>query len=162
MWLAQGLGVGRIPRAPGTFGSALGVGWFLVLLLPGHFGTFVAGIVAGLAWSIWCCDAAERVLRRKDPGSVVLDEIAAIPLCYLPWVIHVWWPAGQMPAPEHFFTADTWWRTVLIFALFRLFDVWKPWPVRASQGLAGGFGVMVDDVLAAGYTALVSLALIAR
>jgi phosphatidylglycerophosphatase A len=161
LWVAQGFGSGRIPVAPGTFGSVVGLLWFAALLVAGNFWVFLAGILTALALSVWLCGAAEKILKQTDPGSIVLDEIAAVPVCFLPWVISQWQSSGAMPSPEFFFSARTWHFTVIIFALFRLFDVWKPWPVRQSQHLPGGWGVTLDDVLAAVYVALVSLLFIA-
>jgi phosphatidylglycerophosphatase A len=100
---------------------------------------------------------AEKVLRQKDPGSVVLDEIVAVPLCFLSWIGIVFARTGALPAAEYFFSRDTTWFTLGVFVLFRLFDIAKPWPVRGSQSLPGGWGVTVDDLLAAGYVSLVVL-----
>ena len=86
LWIAQGFGVGRIPRAPGTFGSLVGVLWFGLLLMPGSMGIFIGGTIAAIALSVWLCGAGEQLLGQKDPGSVVLDEIAALPVCFLGWV----------------------------------------------------------------------------
>ena len=157
VWVAQGFGVGRMPFAPGTFGTLLGLPWFLLLVSTGNFWTFLGGLLAGLALSVWLCGEAETLLRRHDPPSVVLDEITALPICFLPWVVRAWWPAGQMPNPAVFFSPKTWWMAAGLFALFRVFDILKPWPVKQSQGLAGGWGVTIDDVLAAVYVALLSL-----
>lgn len=158
LWLAQGFGIGRIPVAPGTFGSVVGVLWFALLLWPQNIWVFLAGTVFGLALSVWFCAAGERALNQTDPGSVVFDEIAAIPLCFLGWVFIVLFRTGSMPAPAHFFSRQTWLLTLGVFALFRIFDVWKPWPVRQSQSLPGGWGVTADDALAAIYVNMVVLA----
>jgi phosphatidylglycerophosphatase A len=158
LWLAQGLGLGRIPAAPGTFGSVLGVAWFAVLLASGRWWVFLAGTVAGLGVSVWLSSAAERILGRKDPGGVVVDEVAAVPVCFLPWVMVALHYSRALPEPEFFLSARTWPVTVGIFAAFRLFDVVKPWPVRQSQALAGGWGITVDDLLAAVYVAVAWLA----
>lgn len=157
LWIAQGFDVGRIPVAPGTFGTLVGILWFVVLLVPGSLLLFLAGTMAGLAVSVWCCGEAERILGEQDPGSVVLDEIVAMPICFAPWVVAEWWTVGSMPLPEMFVTGAGWWRTGTIFLLFRIMDIWKPWPVRQSQNLPGGWGVTADDVLAAIYVAMVSL-----
>lgn len=151
LWLAQGFGVGRIPVAPGTFGSGVGLLWFLVLVRTGNFWLYVAGLILGIILSIWLCGAAEKILKQTDPSSVVLDEIAAIPLCFFGWVASDWFRRGQMPEPETFFSSSNWWCTLLILGLFRVFDILKPWPVRQSQNLPGGWGVTVDDLLAALY-----------
>lgn len=161
LWVAQGFGVGRIPVAPGTFGSVLGVGWFALLLLPGHLWCFIAGICVGFALSVWLCEAGEKALGRKDPGSVVLDEITAIPLCFASWVGLELWRTGAFPGVGTFFSKQNWPLVVGVFALFRLFDVAKPWPVRQTQSLPGGWGITVDDFLAAVYVSLVALAVYA-
>lgn len=157
LWIAQGFGVGRIPVAPGTFGSVIGVLWFGLLLATGNLWLFTAGSIAAIALSVWLCGAAEKALGQEDPGSVVLDEIAALPVCYWGWVAILVWKTGALPAFADFFTARTWLLTLGVFAAFRFFDVAKPWPVDQSQSLPGGWGVTIDDVLAAVYVNLVVL-----
>jgi phosphatidylglycerophosphatase A len=132
LWLATGLGIGRIPFAPGTFGSleGLALAWALSyaplapwrLLAVGLL--FVAGLVA--------CGRAAKILGATDPQQVVFDEIAAMPVVFL-------------AVDFHFTTA------LLGFALFRAFDIIKPWPVGWGETLAGGRGIMADDLLAALY-----------
>lgn len=151
LWLAQGFGIGRIPTAPGTFGSLLGLLWFGVLLLAGNWPGFLAGLFIGLALSVYLCGQAEKILGRKDPGSVVFDEIAAVPICFIGWLAIVISRTGSWPGPGYFVSNHTWLVTIAVFAAFRFFDVVKPWPVRQSQSLPGGWGVTVDDVLAAVY-----------
>jgi phosphatidylglycerophosphatase A len=156
LWAAQGFGAGRIPFAPGTWGSLVGLLWTAVLLRSGDLWVFAVGLLAGLALSVWVCGQAETILREKDPGSVVLDEIAAMPLCFL-WVgLKDWVQCGRLPDPERLVESHTWLAVVGVFVLFRAFDIWKPWPVRQSQRLPGGWGVTADDVLAALWTALVT------
>ena len=101
--------------------------------------------------------AAEKILKQTDPPSVVLDEIVAVPICFLPWVTQAWLGAGTLPALGTFFSGQALWQVVLTVALFRLFDIAKPWPIRGSQRLPGGWGVVTDDVLAAVDVALVQL-----
>jgi phosphatidylglycerophosphatase A len=158
LWIAQGFGVGRIPVAPGTFGSMIGLLWFLLLLLAHNFWVYLAGTLIGLGVSVWLCDVGEKVLQQKDPGSIVLDEISAVPVCFLGWIVIVFEKDGSLPAPEFFFARYHWPITLAILAGFRFFDVLKPWPVRASQSLPGGWGVTVDDVLAAFYVNAMVLA----
>jgi phosphatidylglycerophosphatase A len=157
LWIAQGFGVGRIPFAPGTFGSLVGLLWFALLLLPGRFYFFAIGTVTGVAVSVWLTDEAERILHAKDPGSVVLDEIVALPICFLSWLCVLYVKIGTLPKPEDFFVAERWKLTAMIFVAFRLLDIAKPWPVRQSQNLRGGWGVTMDDVLAAVYVNLLVL-----
>jgi len=155
LWLAQGFGIGRIPVAPGTFGTVVGLAWFALLLMVGNLGLYVVGCFVGLGLSVWLCGAGEKILKAKDPGSVVADEIAAIPICFLAWVIVQLRHTGVFPTPEYFFSKQHILPTLGVFAAFRLFDVWKPWPVRQSQSFPGGWGVTVDDALAAVYVNLV-------
>ncbi|HEX4342599.1 MAG TPA: phosphatidylglycerophosphatase A [Verrucomicrobiae bacterium] len=157
LWLAQGFGVGRIPVAPGTFGSVVGFLWFALLLMTGNIWLFILGTIVGIALSVWLCGAGEKILRQTDPGSVVMDEITAIPVCFAGWIGILLWKTGAFPHVNYFFSKANWLPMVGIFAAFRLFDVWKPWPVRQSQSLAGGWGVTVDDVLAAVYVSLGTL-----
>ena len=155
LWIAQGFGLGRIPLAPGTFGSLAGMLWFGLLLIPGSFWLFAGGTLAGIAVSVWLCGVAEQRLQQKDPGSVVLDEIAAVPVCFLGWVTMRVCQTGSLPAFAYFFSPQTWLITLGVFVACRVFDVVKPWPVRQSQSLPGGWGITIDDVLAAGYVNLV-------
>ncbi len=156
LWIAQGFGIGRIPFAPGTFGSLVGLLWFAVLLLPGNPWFGLGGMLAAMFLSVWLCGAAEKILHRTDPGSVVLDEIVAVPLCFAVWLVQYLARHGVLPAPGYFFSRDAWPLTLAVFAAFRLFDVIKPWPVRQSQRLPGGWGVTIDDVLAALYVNLLA------
>jgi phosphatidylglycerophosphatase A len=156
LWIAQGFGIGRIAVAPGTFGSLVGLGWLAVLLSFKSWTLFILGAAGGIAVSVWLCGEAERILGRKDPGSVVLDEIVAIPLCFAGWLAAVSLRRNSFPGPDFLLTHSL--SSVLIFALFRLFDVAKPWPVRQSQALSGGWGITIDDVLAAVYVNIVVLA----
>jgi phosphatidylglycerophosphatase A len=157
LWIAQGFGVGRIPIAPGTFGSMAGVLWFSLLVASGSFWVLAFGTLASLALSVWLCDAGEKILGKKDPSSIVLDEITAMPVCFLSWVGMVVWKTGAVPGLADFFSQSNWLMTLAVFAAFRFFDVLKPWPVRQSQALPGGWGITVDDVLAAVYVDLVVL-----
>jgi phosphatidylglycerophosphatase A len=157
LFIAQGFGIGRIPFAPGTFGSFLGLAWFALLASTGNFWAYLAGCIEGVAFSIWLCDDAEKLLGETDPGSVVLDEIIAIPFCLLPWVASMWMNSGAFPTVEYFFSGNALWVTLALVGLFRVFDIWKPWPIRQIQHLPGGWGVTADDLLAAVYVALLSL-----
>ncbi|MBK9374722.1 MAG: phosphatidylglycerophosphatase A [Holophagales bacterium] len=137
--LATGLGSGLLPKAPGTWGSLLAVlmgeGLFQVAGLIGVAGLAAVSTLVGVPVS-----ARVAVLRgRKDPGEVVVDEIAgqAIALTGLHTVL----PAGA-PDPLR------WGLVAIAFLLFRVFDILKPGPVDRLQSLPGGWGVMADDLLA--------------
>lgn len=150
VWLAEGLGLGGLPAAPGTWGTVGGLAWTLALLAGGP-PVFAAGTVLGLAAAVLLCGAAERHLGRPDPPSVVLDEIAAVPVCFAGWMgLHAL-RTGEALRPAGLFADGAWLVTLAVLGAFRFFDVLKPWPVRTSQSLPGGWGITADDLLAAGY-----------
>ena len=133
--LATAFGVGNIPKAPGTFGSILGVGlwWLMKDCLPFHAFTILA--------AVWIAGAAAKQMNNPDPPSVVIDEIVGMPIAL----------AGITPV---------WWHILVGFAAFRLFDIWKPFPIRQSQKLPGGWGIVVDDLLAGLCACLVTHAVV--
>ncbi len=101
-----------------------------------HHPLWIKGMLLALIFFIggWCATQAERVMGRKDPGQIVIDELLGQWITFLP------------------FTGLTLWQLAAGFALFRLFDIAKPWPVRASEKwLPAGYGIMIDDVLAGLY-----------
>lgn len=135
-WVATGFGIGRVPVAPGTFGTLLGVPVCLALReLSGPL--YVVAVVLLFIVGAWLCQLAERRLGSRDHASIVLDEVVG-------YLVTVWLaPAG-------------WVWLAIGFALFRLFDIWKPFPIRRLERLPGGLGVMADDA-AAGLYGFVSL-----
>jgi phosphatidylglycerophosphatase A len=142
-WLACGFGSGLAPVAQGTFGSLASILPWL-WLSHGSLPLNLLVIVIGFAVGVWACDVAGRALGVDDHRSLVWDEFIGQWIALLPALL----------AP--------WWAVVAGFALFRLFDVWKPWPIRwFDQHLKGGLGVMVDDVIA-GIFAAVALWVILR
>lgn len=149
--LAQGFGLGRIPFAPGTFGSMAGMVWLGLLLMFSSWAVFLIGTVIGIGISVVIGTEAERLLARKDPSSVVLDEIAAVPVCFIAVLAQRFGEGGYLPRPSFLWSGEGLIWAIAIFCGFRFFDIVKPWPVRLSQNLPGGWGVTVDDVVAAGY-----------
>ncbi|HET7330996.1 phosphatidylglycerophosphatase A [Dyella sp.] len=136
-WLACGFGSGLAPVAQGTFGSLAAILPWL-LLRQYSLSLNLAVIVIGFAVGIWACDIAGRALRVDDHRSLVWDEFIGQWIALLPALL------------------ASWWAIVLGFALFRLFDVWKPWPIRyLDRHLKGGLGVMADDVIAGIFAAVV-------
>src|SRR5687767_7607011 len=129
LWLAQGLGIGRIPIIPGTFGSGLGFLWFLLIAAPNNFAFFATAILFSLFVSVLCAEIAEKILNQHDPNSIVIDEIVAIPICFLCWIA----VDPTIDCPMWFFTEGRWKITLGILFAFRVFDIWKPWPIRQSQ-----------------------------
>jgi phosphatidylglycerophosphatase A len=139
-FLALGFGSGLAPRAPGTFGTLAALPlWWLAERVGGSMA--VVAIAAVLFFvGIWASERTSRALGVQDHGSLVIDEIAAFLLVL-----------AATP------TGAAW--VVFAFVLFRLFDIWKPWPIRvADRHVKGGFGVMLDDLLAAVYAVLVLIA----
>lgn len=148
VFVAEGFGVGRIPFAPGTFGTAVGWLWIYLLLLPRNVWFFGSGIVFGFLAAVWVGGWAEKTLDKKDPGSIVLDEITALPLAFLPAVLLTSSGATTLPALDYF-SGKMIFLPILAFVLFRIFDIWKPLGIARVQNIGGGLGLVLDDFLAA-------------
>ena len=132
-------GVGYLPLAPGTFGSLVGVGifWLLVRVNPL---VIVVAILAVTFAGIWAGSRVEQVSGRKDPGKVVVDEVAGQMIALFPLTLFPRWSTGAV---------------ILSFILFRFFDIVKPYPANRLQDLDGGMGIMFDDLVAGVYAAVV-------
>lgn len=136
--LAFGFGTGLSPVAPGTVGTLIGVLLFVPLsLLPPPL--FAAAVALLFALGCWICGESARLLGVHDHGGIVLDEIVGYPIAAAPLLLFpalpLPWLAGGMAAA---------------FVLFRLFDILKPWPIGAlDRHVRGGFGIMLDDLVAA-------------
>ncbi len=154
LWVAEGFGAGKLRPGPGTWGSVVGLLWTYLLLVPSTPWIYLLGSMIGVWLSVQLSGHAERVLGTSDPSSVVIDEIAAMPFCFLPWLWHFRTETGNFPSPIDLIHGGSGFLCPVVFALFRLFDIWKPWPIRQSQELPGGWGVTVDDVLAAAFVAV--------
>ena len=145
LWLAEGFGSGRLRPGPGTWGSLVGcILTVPVLSLP--LWMAVAVTLAAIFLAIPVCSRAEALLGKTDPGSVVLDEIVAIPLTLLPLkaggLLGVVSSGDLTVLPAH----ALWWAAA--FALFRVLDIGKPGPIGALQHLPRGWGIVMDDVAA--------------
>jgi phosphatidylglycerophosphatase A len=131
-------GLGRVPAAPGTFGALLGTlvaaGLAAAAVSPG---VEAAALVAANVLGVPLCTRAARLLGRGDPGQIVYDECASLPLALL-----VLPAAARTPAA-----------LAAAFVLHRIFDVNKPFPLRRLERLPRGLGIMADDWGAAGYAA---------
>ena len=146
--LAEGFGAGRAPFAPGTFGTLAGFLWIYLLLLPHNLWIYLAGIFVGFFVAVWIGGRAERIMGVTDPGSIVIDEITALPLAFLPaalWTIN----GISVRGFEQYFTVREIALPLLCFVFFRIFDIAKPLGIRRIQSLPGGWGLVVDDFLAA-------------
>ncbi|CRI63117.1 Phosphatidylglycerophosphatase A [Thiocapsa sp. KS1] len=134
-WIAFGFGSGLAPRAPGTVGTLAAIPLYL-LLSPLAWPFYVGLLVLFTFIGIWACDRTARDLDTKDPSAIVWDEWIGFLLTMVAA------PAG--------------WAWILAgFVLFRLFDIWKPWPVRvADRKVPGGLGIMLDDLIAGAMAAI--------
>jgi phosphatidylglycerophosphatase A len=125
--------------------------WFLLILAPGNAAIFISAILASIIVSIITSEEAEKILIAKDPNSVVIDEIVAIPICFLGWILKL----GELPSPSYFLVH--WKTSLLILFAFRVFDIWKPTPIRQTQRFPHGWGITIDDLLAGIWVAILSL-----
>lgn len=149
-------GVGYLPLAPGTWGSLLAVlsFWLAEGSLLGHpidtpdtispsvflVGQLIAiGVITLLG--IWAASRTEQILNAKDPGKVVIDEVAGQLIALLPLPL-----SGIGYAPV---------MVLIAFLLFRFFDIVKPYPARKMESLRGGLGIMADDLVAGAYAAII-------
>jgi phosphatidylglycerophosphatase A len=134
-FIAFGFGAGLSRYAPGTVGTVAAIPFALLLKqLPALY--FWAALVVLFVAGVYVCGSASRALGRHDPGNIVWDEMVGywLTVALLP-VTWAWWLAA--------------------FAAFRLFDILKPWPIRAlDRRVKGGFGIMLDDIVAALYAML--------
>ena len=151
-------GVGYLPLAPGTWGSLVGVGLYLLLqsVTPPFIRLWAKPNRLMLLWSIfiaielllitlitlvgiWAASRTERLTGKKDPGKVVIDEVAGQLIALLPIVPRL----------------DPGWLSIIVaFVLFRLFDIVKPYPARRLEKLESGLGIMSDDIVAGAYAAV--------
>lgn len=140
-WIASGFGSGFAPVAPGTVGTLVALlPWLALRELPLLHYTLV--VLAAFALGVWTANWVIRTIHVQDPAVVVWDEFVGV------WITLAAAPHG-------------WEWIVAGFALFRLFDIWKPWPVRwADSEVEGGLGAMLDDALA-GLYGLIALQLLA-
>jgi phosphatidylglycerophosphatase A len=128
--------IGRKLKAPGTWGSVAGLLYFTVVFYPMSLIGSLLLSALGAYVAVAICGEAEFRLGRRDPGEVILDEFVAMPLCFLGWPLLV----ASAPPWAVFLTG---------FALFRLFDITKPFGISRLQDLPGGWGVVADDIAAA-------------
>ena len=132
-------GVGYLPLAPGTFGSLVGVGIFWLLVRANPL-MIVAVIFAVTCAGIWAGSRIEQLSGRKDPGKVVVDEVAGQMIALFPLILFARWSIVAV---------------IVSFILFRFFDIVKPYPANRLQDLDGGTGIMFDDLVAGVYGAIV-------
>jgi len=135
LFIAQGAYSGRIPIAPGTAGTVIGVLLYLLVkdLSPLWYGAACVGVTV---LGTWAAGYADRILAAKDSPSIVIDEIAGLLIAM-------------------FMIPLAWGYIIAGFMLFRFFDILKPWPLKKLQDIPGGPGVMLDDIGAGVYTNII-------
>ncbi len=137
--LATWFGCGYFPWGPGTIGALVAVSIAFVLHVyagSGRFFFFVL-VIVWLVPAIWASTRSARLVKAKDPGLVVIDEVLG------QWLTLV--GAATL----------TWKNFLAAFLLFRVFDIWKPWPIRKIERLPEGYGIVCDDLAAGLYGALI-------
>jgi len=138
MWIATAGGAGYFPMAPGTVGSLVGLAVVVALgqiplRRPAAIALLAAVSIALFLLGVWAAGEAEKLLGRKDPGQVAVDEVVGQMLTFLllPHATWKWLLSG--------------------FLLFRAFDIVKPFPARQAERISRGWGIMLDDVVAGVY-----------
>jgi phosphatidylglycerophosphatase A len=117
---------------------------------------YLAGIVLGFFLAVWIGQRGEKILQKTDPGSIVIDEITAMPLAFLPVVLLSQSDGTTEPAAA-FFSGKALLFPALAFVFFRFFDIVKPLGIARVQKAPGGWGLALDDHLAALATAIMLL-----
>jgi len=169
LFIATAGGLGYFPKAPGTFGSLLGVAFAAVNLWIANTNIRFAPLAPGHSWTdrspeanflsnqgtvalalviigVWAATRAANFWQEKDPQKVVIDEVSGQSITYLGIL-----SPGPLP--------HSWIYLLAGFILFRVFDIWKPFPARQAESLPGGWGIMADDWIAGIYAAVVLLVL---
>ena len=138
-------GVGYLPVMPGTYGSLVGVGIFLGLTQLARGRELIAVVVVAILVvtfaGIWAGSRTEELSGRKDPGKVVVDEVAGQLISLFPLTLFAHWSTVAV---------------IISFILFRFFDIVKPYPARRFEALKGGLGIMCDDLVAGVYGAVIT------
>ncbi len=177
LFLATGFGLGYLPLAPGTWGSLLGVVFALSLrrVTPRYSQIFIftgirigplaidqwavyslVAILGVAAVGVWASGAAARYFGHSDPRKVVLDEVSGQMIALLGTGWNLQLLSRTLSTQSHFLAlgAPNWKYLLLGLILFRVFDIWKPFPARQAEHLPGGWGIMADDWVAAIYAAV--------
>lgn len=142
-FIAYGFGSGLAPKAPGTWGTLVGLPfWFLLHWLAPEPLAYVGACVLLFVFGCWICGESSRLLGLHDAPGIVFDEIVGFLITCFPLL--------YLPAD-----AAEWPWLIAAFVLFRFFDIIKPWPIRwLDRKVEGGLGIMIDDVLAGIFAAL--------
>jgi phosphatidylglycerophosphatase A len=152
--IATWFGSGLLPKAPGTWGSLAAIPFAYIISVYTCPYALIFGIVALFFIGIWASDKIEESSQIKDPRFIVVDEVVGqwIALLPLPFLY-----SFLDPNFFYLFSAPI---AAVAFLAFRIFDIWKPWPVNyADKNVPGGYGIMLDDVIAGMYALIVTYAL---
>jgi phosphatidylglycerophosphatase A len=152
--IATWFGSGLLPIAPGTWGSLAAFPFAYIISVNSGPYVLIIGTVALFFIGVSASNNVEKSTRKKDPGFIVVDEvvgqwIALLPLAFL----------------NHYFGPDlSYWflapMVAVAFLAFRIFDIWKPWPINyVDKNVPGGLGIMLDDVIAGIYALIITSAL---
>jgi len=170
--IATGFGLGYLPKAPGTWGSAAAIIIATIIstllsvslertstqdLLYYHWVCYLAVLLLTSLSGVWASTVVVQYLGRQDPPIIVIDEISGqlITVLVAGWDVVI----ATFINPDGGFVCVArvvpQWKYLLAgFILFRVFDIWKPWPIRQAEKLPGGWGIMADDWVAGIYAAL--------
>lgn len=138
LFLAFGFGSGLAKKAPGTFGTVAAIPVYLLAI---QFNFIIYSLLTLMASvvGVWICGKAADILGEHDFGGIVWDEIAG-------YLVTMW------------FVSFSWQNVALGFVLFRIFDIIKPWPIKwIDEKVSGGFGIMLDDIIAGVFAGLILL-----
>jgi len=140
-WLATWGGTGLMQPAPGTWGTLGALPFGIILMITGGIPALLIAIAIAFPLGLWASKHFERMVREKDSGMIVIDEVVGV------WIAMI--PAVLTP-----------YSIGIAFVLFRLFDIWKPWPISyLDKKVHGAMGVMLDDVLAGVFAAIILIGL---
>ena len=152
--IATWFGSGLLPKAPGTWGSLAAIPFAYIISVYTCPYALIFGTVALFFIGIWASDKIEKSAQIKDPGFIVVDEVVGQWIAMLP-----------LPFLYSLLDSDTFYLyfaviAVVAFITFRVFDIWKPWPVNyVDKNVHGGYGIMLDDVIAGMYALIITSAL---
>lgn len=150
VFIAQGFGIGRSLVAPGTLALAPGLILTGLLYQLHDLRAYLICALILAAIAVPVASHAEYALGRRDDPSIVIDEIVALPFCFLLWL---WQSVGgtdqPWPSLAWLIKPPQLYHILWHLVLFRLFDVWKPFPVRQAQNFWRGLGIVMDDLTAA-------------
>ena len=151
--VATWFGSGLLPKAPGTWGSLAAVPFaYMISVYTGPY-VFIPATIALFLFGIGVSNSIEKSARKKDPGFIVVDEVVGQWIALFP--LPFFYKCINHDSFPYFFIS----LIATAFIAFRIFDIWKPWPIRhLEQSIPGGLGIMLDDVIAGFYSLIITSA----